>query len=633
MVCPKCKGVFPEGLSVCPNDGSGLISDSVAAAEDWGGDTISTEGAPREREASAPVIQARSRPGPAASAPDAPRVGTLSGPGPEPALPPADAELLPGTMVGEYQITGKIGTGGMGSVYAGIQPVIGKRVAIKVLLRELAANPQVLYRFMQEARAVNQAQSRYIVDIFSFGELPDGRQYFVMEQLEGQSLRDFLRSRQTLSFDEAHAILTCVCKGLIAAHAKGIVHRDIKPENIMVKVEEDGALTAKILDFGIAKLQGADSSTPGFSTRTGAAMGTPYYMSPEQCRGINVDHRTDIYALGIIIFEIFTGALPFTARSYIDLVNKHLFASPPLPSQLKDSVSKPLEALILRCIAKDPTERPQTVEQLLDELAQLVPSLRGTRYSLSPTVAPDSDAPLIPPGTAAPAARPRGSRAPLLIGAAVALLAAGGAAAYLGLRGRGGGEPSPPAPATLKITSNPPGAAVCLDGEEQRERTPLVLRVPAGPHKIRLVLAGHDPAEELPSVAAGKEQALHVRLVASRVAPATARLIVTTGNPASTYFLDGKEVGRGSRLELPERAPGTYRLRVATPGHADDEQLLTLASGETAQLKLELRPASGKLKARPKLPNKKDDPGPDPAGKGTPNEDPDETLNPFKKRR
>jgi len=234
----------------------------------------------------------------------------------------------------------------------------------------------------------------------------------VMEHIDGRSLRQYLKDRGVLDFDEAYAILAAVALGLGAAHAKGIVHRDLKPENIIV-IDEDGRLSAKILDFGIAKLVGGDasSSEPGFATQTGTAMGTPYYMSPEQVRGSGVDHRTDVYALGIIVYEMFTGALPFEAQSYIDLVNKHLFAAPPKPSEISDSVPAELEALILRCIAKDPDARPQNMEEFLHELDAISPQLRGTRFSLTgpgsrPRIAP----PMSPAAAATPAQRPSPAR-------------------------------------------------------------------------------------------------------------------------------------------------------------------------------------------------------------------------------
>ena len=291
---------------------------------------------------------------------------------PEAAPHPRNAALRAGTMVNSYRVSRVLGEGAMGTVYAGEEPSIGKKVAIKVLKRALATDPAVVGRFKQEAWAVNQARSRYIVDIFLFGELPDGRHYFVMEHIDGKPLRDYLDDRESkpLSLDEAYQVLGAIARGLIAAHGKGIVHRDLKPENIMVMREEDGRLTAKLLDFGIAKLVGSAASEVAFETAHGAAIGTPYYMSPEQVRGVDVDHRTDVYALGVIMFELFAGARPFAAESYIEIVNHHLFTRPPGPRERSADISEPLERLILRCLAKDPAERPQGAQEFLEELVR-----------------------------------------------------------------------------------------------------------------------------------------------------------------------------------------------------------------------------------------------------------------------
>jgi serine/threonine-protein kinase len=538
-------------------------------------------------------------------------------------------------MVGEYQVTGLLGTGGMGSVYSGIQPVIGKRVAIKVLLRELASNPQVVNRFIQEARAVNQVRSRYIVDIFSFGEIPDGRHYFVMEQLEGRSLRDLLRERKTLSFNEAFAVLSCVAKGLIAAHGKGIVHRDIKPENIMVRVEEDDAITAKILDFGIAKLQTGDSSNPTFSTRTGVAMGTPFYMSPEQCRGVGVDHRTDIYAIGIIMFEMFTGALPFTARSYIDLVNKHLFAEPPSPSRLS-SMPRDLETLILRCIAKDPKDRPQSVEEFLGELLRIAPSMVGRAFRVTPypqgLPGGSEEVVVVPPSALGVTEPPLPSRRrPLLL--LLGLLVAGGSGvigytyfsrhrAVPATKMAGGPPPDAAASrlATLRVTTSPGGAKVLLDGQAQPRPTPLSLQLPPGKHALRVELAGYETQTKSVELRPTDTVLLEVELVASTARQSTAKLVITTGNPRTTYRLDDKEVGMGSMLALDNIPAGEHRLSVAAPGSPPVNRTITLIAGSSQTLEVPLQ--SMHHKGKKKSPEK-----------GQTAEDSDATLDPFHRHR
>jgi tRNA A-37 threonylcarbamoyl transferase component Bud32 len=501
-------------------------------------------------------------------------------------------------MINEYQIKGKLGEGGMGSVYEGVQPVIGKRVAIKVLLREYASNAEVVNRFIQEARAANQAQSRYIVDIFSFGELCDGRHYFVMEYLAGKSLREVLDEHKVMPFDEAYAILSSVAKGLAAAHAVGIIHRDIKPENLVVIKEQDGSTSAKVLDFGIAKLQG-NQANPSFVTKTGAALGTPYYMSPEQCRGQDVDHRTDIYALGIITYEMFSGSLPYKAGSYIELVNKHLFASPPPPSDLNPEISSQLEAFILRCIAKNPDERPQSMKQFRSELAELVPSLHKTRPSAAhsiPAVTPDTRG-----TTDALETKPKGKLGLVLgiLGLVLVILGGGGVGAYLWYAKQRAGLSKP-------VTK---GGADTHRGAEAGQGTAVVVAKKDG-----TVAKAADSAASASPAGADSAAPAHKK---------TARLVVKTGNRRAIYYLNGTRVGKGMTLTLDEHPAGTYTLKIVARRYATRIEEITLRPGIEKNLELQLRRRGGR---RP--PEKKTQQQKKPA-----NEDPEATLDPFKKKK
>src|SRR5262245_43041303 len=212
--------------------------------------------------------------------------------------------MVPGMLVGEYEIESVLGEGGMGTVFAATHPVIGKRVAIKVLRREMCANPESVSRFVQEAKAVNRIGHPNIVDIFSLGELDDGRSYFVMEMLRGEDLATRIR-RAPLSLDETCRVLDGLACALYAAHSKGITHRDLKPENVFLH-HDAGVETIKLLDFGIAKLVG--DATPRLErTRTGSMMGTPRYISPEQARGVSVEGTTDVYSLGALAYELVVG--------------------------------------------------------------------------------------------------------------------------------------------------------------------------------------------------------------------------------------------------------------------------------------------------------------------------------------
>ena len=271
-----------------------------------------------------------------------------------------DQALQPGTKIGEYQIERELGRGGMGAVYAAHHPIIGKRVAIKVLDASFSRDGGLVQRFLDEARAVNKIGHPNIIDVFSFGQLPDGRQYFVMEFLEGETMAAWLgRGRPDIA--EARRLLLQVCEALEAAHREGIIHRDLKPENLWIARPKHGEPFMKVLDFGIAKLIEPEAATN--ITKTGTIMGTPQYMSPEQCTGRGVDHRTDVYSLGVIMFQIFCGRLPFEDGSVAEIMSAHLTKAPPRPGEFA-AISPGMESLLLSCLDKNPANRPASAAEL-----------------------------------------------------------------------------------------------------------------------------------------------------------------------------------------------------------------------------------------------------------------------------
>jgi serine/threonine protein kinase len=282
-----------------------------------------------------------------------------------------DQLLAPGLIIGEYQLDEKIGEGGMGEVWRATQPMIGKRVAVKILSPELAAQKKSVARFIQEARAVNEIHHQNLVDIFSFGELLDGRPYFVMEHLEGKLLADYMVEKGPLPFSEILSLMRQLCDALSAAHAKGIIHRDLKPENIFLIMRPGIPVQAKILDFGIAKLS-KDGDSQNL-TRTGSIFGTPGYMSPEQCEATkNVDSRSDVYALGIILYELITGANPFIrpGESVHMAIARQVSGPPPFPSQLVRNRLVPvsIDQFSRKALAYKQEERIQTCQEFYEQL-------------------------------------------------------------------------------------------------------------------------------------------------------------------------------------------------------------------------------------------------------------------------
>lgn len=280
-------------------------------------------------------------------------------------LPTQDLSLKAGQTVGEYRIESKIGEGGFGAVYSAVHPVIGKSAAIKILSPQFSADPVMVSRFIAEARAVNQIRNRGIIDIFAFGKLDDGRQYYIMELLEGKTLEEYLRERGRLRPAEALPLLRQIGRALDAAHAAGIAHRDMKPENVFLVFDEDGTMLPKLLDFGIAKLLGDSQPT---KTRTGTPMGTPLYMSPEQCRGKHVDHRTDVYSFGIMTHVMLTGQPVFSGEDVMDVMMAQVGSTPPSASSVCPDIPAAFDAPILRMLAKDAGARPQTLGQAVDQL-------------------------------------------------------------------------------------------------------------------------------------------------------------------------------------------------------------------------------------------------------------------------
>src|SRR5690349_19619861 len=258
----------------------------------------------------------------------------------------------------------------MGAVYAGVHKLVGRRAAVKVLLPDLSRKQELVERFFNEARAAGRVKHPSIVDIYDFGYAGDGSAYIVMELLEGETLATRLKPRGPMPIPAATALARQVANALAAAHAAGIVHRDLKPDNVFLVKDPEvvGGERVKLLDFGIAKL--ATDSAGVSATVTGAILGTPHYMSPEQCEGARVvDARTDLYSLGCMLFQMLTGQLPFDSPGIGGLIGMHLHVPPPLLRTRCPNASPELEAVIARLLAKSPDDRFQNAEAVATVLA------------------------------------------------------------------------------------------------------------------------------------------------------------------------------------------------------------------------------------------------------------------------
>jgi len=414
-------------------------------------------------------------------------------------------------LAGRYVVKSRIGEGGMGLVYEGVHRDIDKRVAIKVLRNDLSKRPDVVARFRQEARSASRIGHENIVDIFDFGETTYGASYFVMEFLEGEDLGNVLGKQATVQAERVCEIVLQCCRALSATHAKGIVHRDIKPENIFLTKRDDIEDFVKIVDFGIAKMSDVETEgAPGRKlTKTGMIFGTPEYMSPEQAGGRDLDHRVDIYALGIILYECLAGRVPFEGDTFMGILSQHLSADAPPIDEVNPNakVSRELELVIRKALAKDPDDRYQDTE----ELAEAVVCALDGRLSRATRMTPPSALGL--PSTTELNSVPRRKTSPwvwaatgLGVAAVLAWVALGSISGpageadaseppgelspvaevlepkeeTVGYLGPADAEPTP-ALVNVHVASDPPGARILRDnGNEVCGATPCTLEVARG---------------------------------------------------------------------------------------------------------------------------------------------------------
>jgi serine/threonine-protein kinase len=307
---------------------------------------------------------------------------------------------LVGAQVGSFRIVRMLGRGGMGTVYLGEHPAIGSRVAIKFLHDAMSADPEVVRRFYDEARAANLIGHENIVAIYDLNVLPPNRYYFVMEYLEGEPLTARI-VRGRVEPAAALEILLQLCDALQCAHEHGVVHRDLKPDNVFLVVRRGKRDFVKLLDFGIAKLR--DAAGQSRRTAAGLVVGTPEYMAPEQCDVGPVDARTDVYALGVIAYELLAGRLPFVARTVPQLLIAHLQQRPPPLAEVAPGVDPRLEWAVLKALEKDPARRFPDMAGFADALAPALERARQERTP-GPAIAIGGQPPPPPRAAAAPAA-------------------------------------------------------------------------------------------------------------------------------------------------------------------------------------------------------------------------------------
>ncbi|MBA3538391.1 MAG: serine/threonine protein kinase [Deltaproteobacteria bacterium] len=512
----------------------------------------------------------------------------------------ADFELRPGAMLGEYRIEGKAGEGGMGVVYAALHPMIGKRAAIKVLRKELCEDPYTVERFIDEARVVNQIGHPNIVDIFAFGEMPNGRSYFVMEWLKGETLRARI-ARQPLTLVEVCTILRPLARALQAAHDKGVIHRDLKPDNIFLGEADDDVIPVKLLDFGIAKLARTEPRLE--RTATGTMVGTPMYIAPEQARGHEIDHRADVYSLGAIAFELLTHRTPFLADNAMEMVAKHLLEAPPTVGSVNPNVPAALDRIVSAMLHKEVSARPTlgaliTVLEGVKTSETTSPSLRPLKATLAvsslPSTPATSTAPasaVTPRVTSKPSefgdvptmmTVPRHGRTRWFLAIVLVLLSAAIAFAvtYLARRGDPVGTGSAAGPIVVgTVPEYTPDAALAADVSDAASATVEPV-VPSGGS----AMAGS--AEPILTKGSADPVVTPIKRPPPPPPPTRkARLAITLrGAATAEYFLDGKKVGSGRSLDI-QVALGGHELEVRSGAATERLHLeVTKATSRTVTL-------------------------------------------------
>jgi serine/threonine-protein kinase len=377
----------------------------------------------------------------------------------------ADSPDVIGSVIGSYRVDRVIGEGGMGRVYAAQHQLLGRWVAIKVLSPALVHRADMVERFFQEARTTSTIAAPGIVDIFDFGYTDEGSAFIVMELLDGESLEARLARCGRMAPIAALWLAHEIAISLAAAHARGIIHRDLKPANIFLVRDRTVGERVKILDFGIAKLLHVDR----VKTLNGAFLGTPQYMSPEQCHGAQtLDHRADIYSLGCVLFQLLVGRPPFDGEGMGTIIAAHLMEAPPVPSTLVSGLTPAIDALLLRCLAKDPGDRYQSMAAVAAELARHIPisaapdaltqliQLPVTPTRAKTTTFGSSAGEVLPPTVAAREQPRRGRR--FAIGAAFAIAAAfAGVLMIANTTVLSGGDPDA---AFATVPVEPPPAAI-----------------------------------------------------------------------------------------------------------------------------------------------------------------------------
>jgi serine/threonine-protein kinase len=500
-------------------------------------------------------------------------------------------DLRPGVVFdSRYEILGPLGHGGMGVVYKARDRTLDEVVAIKVLRPDFAQDPRMADRFKSEIKMARRVRHRNVCAIHDYGE-DQGLFYISMEYLEGVDLKHQLRERGAFPAAEAYEVAIQIAEGLQAVHEAGIIHRDLKTPNIM----RDAGGVARLMDFGIAKREG-----DGTRTATGHIVGTPEYMSPEQAQGHRVDFRSDIYALGIVVYEIFTGRVPFRGETPISTILKHLHDPPPLDPPDAETIPVPVRPVLRRCLSKSPDDRFPSAREVADALrGARSPSRRQQPVPTSALQAPTLESPTLAAAPAPPPLARRSGLQPWLL--AVPLVAvAGGALVVMSQVKQASPPPTVQVAAAPEITLAPTAAPVAAAPTTLPAPTSVTsLVTPAAdavhasrPSKGFGITTRPAPAATLvPAPVAAAAAPVAPAAVPTSVPPSTTAAepgqLQVAVRPWGEVSVDGRVIGTTplDRITLPV---GTHVLRVRHPLYELWERPVTIRSGETAKVVVDL---------------------------------------------
>ena len=440
-------------------------------------------------------------------------------------MQPAASDSLVGyTLIDKYKIVRPIGRGGMGEVYEATHVELGKRVAVKVMLGKYAEDSEAIARFKREALAASRIGNPHIIDVSDIGTTHDGRSFVVMEYLSGHPLTNVIELVGQMPAWRAIHIMRQVLRAVHVAHGKGIIHRDLKPDNIFLVDQDDQHDFVKLLDFGISKIVDLDAEVAATKlTTTGVVMGTPLYMAPEQAMGVATDHLADVYACGVMLYEMLAGQPPFNGATYAVLVAKLLTAEPQPLSELRPNLPPSLVAAVHRALQKDPAARFASAEAF----AAALPNERPPSHvEMAETI--DSGAQAVvkvakPYVAPKPKASPATKQRPLWPWLAAATALAAGATIGLLLALDSGGGATSPAPVVqkpaapveptgmLRVRSVPVGATVIIDGE-RKDVTPADIRLAPGKHVVHIQLDGYTSFETEDELASSGQSSITANL-------------------------------------------------------------------------------------------------------------------------